>query len=466
MLIDTGTRESAARILDFLQSRGIDALETLLLTHMDKDHIGGAAAILNAMPIGAGDAAGGRQGQRGIHGLPGGAGGKGHRAATLREAERADLGGAAVTLLPGREPRYKQSNDYSVFAEIVYGDHRFLFTGDGEKKRLQEYLDAEPKPCDFLKVPHHGRTEKNSEAFFRAVAPRYAVITCSEEEPPEDEVLALLQAAGGRDLSDQRRDGDRRQRRTDADRHPIKEDADMTEDRAANGRIGYMDGLRAAAMVGVILIHVCAKAAARFGGGRSGAGPFLAAGQPAGRAGPVCGAGVSDGDGGIAAGQRSGAVGTGNAAPAGGAHSGAADLLDGGISGAAGRDGTRVRLEIRGGAPAEQAGGNPLMVPVRAAGDLSGVAAAAAGGAAGAPPPAVVCRRAMGGVQQPVAGGGGADTGAAVARITPTWTFWAGIWGMCCWGGCWPRRSARRPGGCARRGSWRGCWSRQEAPGS
>lgn len=36
----------------------------------------------------------------------------------------------------------------------------------------------------------------------------------------------------------------------------------MTEDRAANGRIGYMDGLRAAAMVGVILIHVCAKAAA------------------------------------------------------------------------------------------------------------------------------------------------------------------------------------------------------------
>lgn len=40
MLIDTGTRESAARILDFLQSRGIDALETLLLTHMDKDHIG------------------------------------------------------------------------------------------------------------------------------------------------------------------------------------------------------------------------------------------------------------------------------------------------------------------------------------------------------------------------------------------------------------------------------------------
>ena len=41
----------------------------------------------------------------------------------------------------------------------------------------------------------------------------------------------------------------------------MKEDADMTENRAAASRIGYMDGLRAAAMVGVILIHVCAKAA-------------------------------------------------------------------------------------------------------------------------------------------------------------------------------------------------------------
>ena len=47
-------------------------------------------------------------------------------------------------------------------------------------------------------MPHHGRAEKNSEAFFEAVAPRYAVITCSEEEPPEDEVLALLKAAGAK----------------------------------------------------------------------------------------------------------------------------------------------------------------------------------------------------------------------------------------------------------------------------
>ena len=116
----------------------------------------------------------------------------------LWKAERADLGGAVVTLIPGRELSYKQSNDYSVFTEITYGDHRFLFTGDGEKKRLQEYLDGRPDPCDFLKVPHHGRAEKNSEAFFEAVAPRYAVITCSEEEPPEDEVLALLKAAGAK----------------------------------------------------------------------------------------------------------------------------------------------------------------------------------------------------------------------------------------------------------------------------
>lgn len=76
MLIDTGTRESASAILEFLRARGIDTLETLLLTHMDKDHIGGAAAILQAVKAERVVQPGASQGQRRIHGLSGGAGGK------------------------------------------------------------------------------------------------------------------------------------------------------------------------------------------------------------------------------------------------------------------------------------------------------------------------------------------------------------------------------------------------------
>lgn len=198
MLIDTGTRESASAILEFLRARGIDTLETLLLTHMDKDHIGGAAAILQAVKAERVVQPGASKDSGEYTAYQAALREKGIEPEMLWKAERADLGGAVVTLIPGRELSYKQSNDYSVFTEITYGDHRFLFTGDGEKKRLQEYLDGRPDPCDFLKVPHHGRAEKNSEAFFEAVAPRYAVITCSEEEPPEDEVLALLKAAGAK----------------------------------------------------------------------------------------------------------------------------------------------------------------------------------------------------------------------------------------------------------------------------
>ena len=48
----------------------------------------------------------------------------------------------------------------------------------------------------FLKVPHHGVLEKNSEEFFSLVNPEAAVITCSEEEMCSDEVISLLQNLG------------------------------------------------------------------------------------------------------------------------------------------------------------------------------------------------------------------------------------------------------------------------------
>ena len=49
---------------------------------------------------------------------------------------------------------------------------------------------------DFLKVPHHGRIDDESETFINAVKPKYAVITCSKKEGGEEKLLALLDAAG------------------------------------------------------------------------------------------------------------------------------------------------------------------------------------------------------------------------------------------------------------------------------
>ena len=71
-----------------------------------------------------------------------------------------------------------------------------MFAGDAENARLAELLKEGSLSHDVLKVPHHGKAETLSAAFFQAVGPSYAVIT-SDEKNPEDEVVpALLRQLG------------------------------------------------------------------------------------------------------------------------------------------------------------------------------------------------------------------------------------------------------------------------------
>ena len=48
VLIDAGEDEDAAEILRFMQRKGIDKLDAFIITHYDKDHVGGADGILKA----------------------------------------------------------------------------------------------------------------------------------------------------------------------------------------------------------------------------------------------------------------------------------------------------------------------------------------------------------------------------------------------------------------------------------
>ena len=44
-LIDTGYDRTSNGVLSFLRGRGVDRLEFLIITHYDRDHVGGIRAI-------------------------------------------------------------------------------------------------------------------------------------------------------------------------------------------------------------------------------------------------------------------------------------------------------------------------------------------------------------------------------------------------------------------------------------
>ena len=97
---------------------------------------------------------------------------------------------------PQKNSYNEDDNDFSIVISVTHGDNKFLFAGDAEAERLTELPKQMDMEHTFLKVPHHGGLENNSEEFFAQVNPEAAVITCSEEEMCDSEVVSLLQNLG------------------------------------------------------------------------------------------------------------------------------------------------------------------------------------------------------------------------------------------------------------------------------
>ena len=194
-MIDAGHNGDAEDILAFLDNQGIEKLDFLLLTHLDKDHIGGADIVMENIAIGTVYAPdydkGNKQYDQYLEALDK----LGIQPVHPTEPVSLTLDEARITLLPAEKAEYEQSNDYSIMMEMVYGQSTFLFAGDAEAERLTEYLTSVPmQEVDVLKVPHHGRECALSAEFFSYVKPKHAIITCEEKEMPEDAVVNFLSA--------------------------------------------------------------------------------------------------------------------------------------------------------------------------------------------------------------------------------------------------------------------------------
>lgn len=192
VLIDSGRDKNAGEIIEHLNNKGIKTIDYFILTHPDKDHIGGADKIIQAMDvktlIHSSYNADTKQYNQYIKAskekqlIP----------RTLSEALEFSIGEARFTLYPPNELQYKEDNDYSLVLSVVYVENSFLFAGDAEVKRLKELMSLNKLQHTFLKVPHHGRYNKQTKAFLEDVKPKYSVITSSDEEPPSKKTLAIL----------------------------------------------------------------------------------------------------------------------------------------------------------------------------------------------------------------------------------------------------------------------------------
>lgn len=197
VLIDTGEEEDADEILDYLEQIGETKIDYLILTHFDKDHVGGADKILEKIEVGQiyqpdyeNDSKEYKEYQKMVKKEE-------ILVKQLTETIKFNCGDMKICIYPPIKKNYEEKNDFSMITSVTYGQNKFLFAGDAEEERLKEFIEEseniEELKHDFLKVPHHGRYNNQLESFFEKINPSYAVITCSAKNPPDDEVISLLE---------------------------------------------------------------------------------------------------------------------------------------------------------------------------------------------------------------------------------------------------------------------------------
>ncbi|MCX8037968.1 MAG: MBL fold metallo-hydrolase, partial [Candidatus Sumerlaeia bacterium] len=205
VLVDAGdysVRAGERIVVPFLESRGIDYLDAVVVTHPDADHIGGLPAVFDDLTV--------------AWLLEGPATNPTFTYQRLTDAVRLECArqdqvfagdrielpsGAQISFLhPPRNTVYSERNNLSLVLKIEAGVFRILIAGDIEAQAERDLLDSGADlACDILKVAHHGAATATSQAWIDRAQPRIAVISCGAGNPfghPAPEVLERLTSAG------------------------------------------------------------------------------------------------------------------------------------------------------------------------------------------------------------------------------------------------------------------------------
>ena len=199
-VIDTGNKGDGKKIEKFLAAQGIGRIDALIISHFDKDHVGGAARLINRMEIGriyvpdyTTDSEEYQSFTEKTAEMQSDV-----RTLAMRESVTWTADDAAFSLYAPNETFYgnNEENDFSLCLLVQHGANKFLFTGDAEEAREKEIMALGIGPVDFLKFPYHGNYLPTTEEFLDAVQPKTAVICCSEKEFADSSTVETLEKRG------------------------------------------------------------------------------------------------------------------------------------------------------------------------------------------------------------------------------------------------------------------------------
>ena len=202
MVIDAGESDDGGEVLNYLNEKGRSTIDYLIITHYDRDHVGGADRLLNFTTVGEvirPDYVGEREEYTAFV----------NSLTELAVPQRVLASGSEdvtfmmedveVTVNIPMKTAYtnndglQQDNDFSLVVRLRHGAKVFLFAGDCEDARLAELIVSDKNwRADFLKLPYHGNHTELTAAFLARVQPTFAVACDSKKNPMDAQTEAVL----------------------------------------------------------------------------------------------------------------------------------------------------------------------------------------------------------------------------------------------------------------------------------
>ena len=183
-------------LLPLLRARGERAVDLLMLSHGDTDHVGGAESLLDAVAV-RGSMSSLAEGQPPRQRLPD------HRPCTAGQRWRWDAVDFEV-LHPSGEPSPGRARPNALSCVLRVRDaagRSLLLTGDIEAAQEAQLVSRHGAALrsDVLLVPHHGSRTSSTPAFLEAVDPSVAVVQAAYRSRfghPAPDVVARYHARG------------------------------------------------------------------------------------------------------------------------------------------------------------------------------------------------------------------------------------------------------------------------------
>lgn len=191
LVYDTGAKFSDsfnaadAVILPFLRNRGIGSVDTLVVSHADGDHSGGARALLEGIEVAEVLVS------EPVSKIP---------ASDCQAGQRWQWDDVVFSVLHPHDNGSGSRNDRSCVLLVVAADlSSTLLAGDIEARGEQQLVDYGIPSVDILLAPHHGSSTSSGAAIVRAASPRFVVHTTGYRNRygfPHKEVTDAYQTIG------------------------------------------------------------------------------------------------------------------------------------------------------------------------------------------------------------------------------------------------------------------------------